>query len=379
MIGWTHHHEPSALRVPPALPPTGLARTERFAFGVLPDGRRVDAVRLANNRGMSATILAYGARLQALTMPDRSGIVADIAAGYATLEGYLADPHYMGATIGRFANRIAGGSFSLDGEQHRVSVNESPHSLHGGTIGFDKRLWKIGAIAPEPSPCVTLHLFSPHGDQGYPGALRVSATYALDDECNLSIEYAAETDRPTIVSLTNHVYWDLAGEGAGELALGHELTMPADHYLRHGPGGIPEGAPCQVAGSAFDFRLPASIRDQLIATSDQQLRQAGGYDHTWVQPACGDRAPQWVATLRDPVSGRSFELFSNQPGLQLYTGNFLDGRLIGKSGKPYRKGEFLALEPQSLPDAPNRPDFPSARLDPGQDYRHVMVYRFRIS
>lgn len=345
----------------------------RRRFGELADGRAVEAVTLSSARGVEATILAYGASIQSVIVPDRQGRPADVALGHSSIEPYLEHPQYLGSTCGRVANRIAGGRFTLDGVDYRVPVNNGPNSLHGGSEGFDKRLWEVVEVR---EAAVTLRLISPDGDQGYPGTLEVEAAYALDEDGILSVDYRATTDRPTIVNLTNHAYWNLAGEGRAEGAMGHVLTIPADHYLPTDAGAIPTGELRAVAGTPFDFRAPRSVGARLRDGPDEQIRIGRGYDHNWAIARQVAEAPRLLARVEEPKSGRVLEVHSTQPGLQFYSGNFLDGTTMGKAGQLYRQGDAIVLEPQMFPDTPNRPEFGSLRLAPGETYRNRIEFRF---
>lgn len=351
---------------------------DRRTFGQLPDGREVEAVTLTNAAGMSATILAWGATLQAMIVPDRNGTFADVTLGHATLAEYLAQDAYFGASIGRVANRIAGGRFTLDGTDHRVPANNGPNALHGGPVGFDRALWVIEETAAAPEPMVRLTHVSPDGDQGFPGELAVSATYMLTAAGALVIDYRAATDRPTLVNLTNHAYWNLAGESADEGALGHVLTIPAEHFLPTDTTAIPTGEFAPVAGTPFDFRQPTAIGARVGDTEHEQIRIGQGYDHCWVRARARSDEPQCLATLVHPGSGRRLEVLSTEPGVQFYSGNFLDGRLRGKGGKAYQRSDGIALEPQMFPDTPNRPAFGSIRLAPGEAYHHRIIFRFIV-
>jgi aldose 1-epimerase len=359
------------------LPDQPAPGVHRSNFGHLPDGRAVDAVTLANARGISATVIAYGATLQSVIVPDRAGVSADVTLGHATIDEYLAKPQYFGSSVGRVANRIAGGRFVLDGTEYRVPCNNGPNALHGGPGGFDKALWEIVAVSDAPVPSVTLAHTSPDGDEGFPGTLRVTATYELDDAGNLAIEYRAEADRPTIVNLTNHAYWNLAGEGAATGAMDHVLTIPADHFLPTDETAIPTGDFADVTGTPFDFREPTVIGARVRDASHPQIRIGTGYDHNWVVARERSDEPRPVARLEHPASGRALDVFSTEPGVQFYSGNFLDGSSIGKAGRCYRMGDGIALEPQMFPDTPNRPSFGSVRLEPGEEYRHRLVFALR--
>lgn len=355
--------------------PADAATAKRGSFGKLPDGRVVASVTLANARGVSATVIAYGATLQSVILPDRAGRKADVALGYDNIGDYLAKPQYFGGTVGRFANRIAAGRFRLDGQNYQTPVNDGKNALHGGTIGFDKVLWELVSVKNGPVASVTLRYVSPDGDQGYPGTMTVDATYSLDEKNNLSIEYVATTDRATIANITNHAYWNLSGEGSSNGAMGHIVTIPAQSYLPTDDGAIPTGEYKPVAGTVFDFRRPRAIGDRVRDASDQQIVWGRGYDHNWIIGTKVTPTEHLMARVSDPVSGRGFELWSNQPGLQFYSGNFLNGTSSGKARKIYREGDAIVMEPQIFPDTPNQPKFGSGRLEPGQTYRNIMTYR----
>ncbi|RJF91510.1 aldose epimerase family protein [Sphingomonas cavernae] len=355
--------------------PAIAADYQRASFGTLPDGRAVEAVTLTNGNGVSARVIAYGATLQALEMPDREGRKADVLLGYPTLDGYVEKRDYFGSTVGRFANRIAGGKFSLDGKQYQTTLNEGANALHGGIAGFDKVLWDVVRVTRGKAASVTLRYVSPDGDQGYPGKLTVLATYSLDEANQLTIEYSATTDRSTVVNITNHAYWNLAGEGSPAGAMGHVLTIPADHFTPVNVTLIPTGELKAVEGTPFDFRKPMVVGARVRDTRDEQIVFGRGYDHNFVISKAPVAKPQLMAQVSDPVSGRAFEIWSNQPGLQFYSGNFLDGKVVGKSGQAYRQGDTVVFEPQLFPDAPNQSAFASSRLDPGQTYRNTIIYR----
>lgn len=348
---------------------------KRETFGAMTDGTKVDAVVLSNAHGMQARIIALGASVQSLSAPDRNGKSANIALGYASLDGYLNNPQYFGATVGRYANRIAKGHFQLDGHAYSVPVNNGVNSLHGGTKGFDKVLWTVGDVQHDADKAsVTLSYVSPDGDMGYPGKLTVSVTYTLDEANHLSIDYRASTDKTTIVNLSNHAYWNLSGEGSGSV-MDDRLTIAGDAYLPVDAGSIPTGEIRKVAGTPFDFRQAKPMgRD--IRSNDAQLLNGHGYDHNWV--ISKDEAPalRMVARVEDPASGRVLTLKSNKPGLQFYSGNFLDGTTVGTGGHVYRQGDAFVLEPQLYPDTPNQASFGSARLEPGHEYRNLIVYEF---
>ena len=352
------------------------ADAKRSRFGALPDGRAVDAVTLSNGHGVSATVISYGAALQSVVLPDRNGTPADVALGYPSIDKYLSKPQYFGGTVGRFANRIARGRFTLDGRAYQVPVNDGVNSLHGGTTGFDKVLWRVTAVHGGTTASVTLRHVSRDGEMGYPGTLTIDATYSLDEADRLTVDYRATTDKTTIVNISNHAYWNLAGEGTVNGAMGTQVTIPAETYLPTDTGAIPTGERKPVAGTVFDFQTPHAIGERVREARDPQIVYARGYDHNWI---IGERVTSdehLMARATDPVSGRGFELWSNQPGLQFYSGNFLDGTSVGKSNHVYREGDAFVMEPQIFPDTPNQPGFGSARLAPGQTYRNTMTYRF---
>lgn len=360
------------------LPHHLLHGAHRGVFGHLSDGSPVEAITLVNRRGMSATILSYGATLQSLIVPDREGVLADVTLGHASLAEYLGQTQYFGSSVGRVANRIAGGRFVLDGEAYAVPCNNGPNALHGGPGGFDKALWDVAEVRSVSEPMVRFRHVSPHGDQGFPGQLTVTATYMLSDAGALTIDYAATTDKPTVVNLTNHAYWNLAGEGAATGAMDHVLMIPAAHFLPTDVSAIPTGAFSPVEGTPFDFREPTAISARVGDTAHEQIRIGSGYDHNWVVARTRSDTPRLVARLSHPASGRTLDVLSTEPGVQFYSGNFLDGSTTGKSGQCYRKGDGIALEPQMFPDTPNRPEFGAIRLAPGEAYRHRIVLNFGV-
>lgn len=351
----------------------------RSLFGKLQDGTAIEAVTLANDKGVRARIITYGATVQALEAPDRKGRTADIVLGYDDLRSYVEKPNYFGATIGRYANRIAGGTFSLDGHTYRLSRNDKTNSLHGGAVGFDKRAWRIESVTSAPLASVTFALTSAAGDQGYPGKLEVRVRYALDDSNHLTIEYTATTDAPTVVNLTNHAIFNLAGEGSPTGALGQRLTIPASHFTPVDASLIPTGELRSVQGTVFDFRAGRVLQDGIRDGRDAQIVAGRGYDHNFALDAGLTVEPKLAARLEDPPSGRVLEVWTTEPGVQVYTGNFLDGTLVGKQGHLYRMGDGVALEPQKFPNAPNEPRFASARVDPGTPYRHRIIWRLEVA
>ena len=360
-----------------AASPALAGTATRAAFGALPDGSRVEAVTLDNGHGLSARILSYGAILQSLDVPDRQGRSADVVLGYGDAATYVTHPNYFGASVGRYANRIAGGRFAIDGRTYQLPLNNGPNSLHGGPLGFDKRMWRIASVHDGAEPSVTLAYTSADGEQGYPGALSVTATYTLAANA-LRVDYRATTSAPTIVNITNHSFFNLAGEASARTILDERLTIPANTITPVGPTLIPTGEFRPVAGTVFDFRAPRAIGDRIRDGHDEQIRFGQGYDHNYVVTRAPTRDLHLMARVEDPGSGRVLELLSNQPGVQFYAGNFLDGTAVGKSGHAYRQSDGLALEPQVFPDTPNQPAFGTARLDPGQTYENRIVYRFSI-
>ncbi|MET0180868.1 MAG: aldose epimerase family protein [Novosphingobium sp.] len=351
------------------------ATAKRDVFGKLADGTPIEAVTLTGANQVSARIIAFGAALQAFNIPDRNGALADVVLGYDDLSSYVDRPNYFGVTVGRYANRIAGGRFSLDGTSHQITLNDKTNALHGGVLGFDRVPWRIVAVRQGPSASVTLALTSPDGDQGFPGTLQVEVTYALDDTGALTIDHRATTDAPTIVNLTNHSIFNLAGDGASNGVLGHLLTVPAARYNPVNGALIPTGELKPVAGTVFDFTRGRLVGDGIRDGRDPQIVAGRGYDHNFVLDAGLTAEPKLAARLEDPVSGRVLEVLSTEPGVQVYTGNFLDGTYLGKSGRLYRMGDGIALEPQKFPDTPNQPAFGSARVEPGKPYRHRMIFR----
>ncbi len=352
------------------------AETQRATFGTLPDGRTVEAITLSNGKGMRAMVISYGAILQSLSVPDRTGKSEEVTLGYADLKGYLVAPNYFGATVGRYANRIKAGRFTLDGREYKLALNNGPNALHGGVQGFDKRLWKVEKVTNGATASVVLSYTSADGEEGYPGALTVTATYSLNEANELSVEYRATTTKPTIVNITNHSFFNLGGEASQRSIYDHVLTIPADATTPVDATLIPTGDLRPVEGTPFDFRRPTPIGARIRDGRDPQIVFGQGYDENFVIGRAVSAEPKLHARVEDPATGRVMEILSNQPGVQLYTGNFFDGTAIGRSQLAYRQGDGLALEPQVFPDTPNQPGFGSARLDPGQTYRNIIIYRF---
>jgi aldose 1-epimerase len=330
---------------------------------------------LKNANGMEVRLASYGARITSIKVPDRNGRFADVVLGFDTIEPYRASVKkpYLGVTLGRYAGRIAHGKFTLDGVQHLLAQNNGPNHNHGGVTGFDKVVWEAKQI-PDG---VQFHRVSPDGEEGYPGNLDVTVTYTLTDDNELIIDYKATTDRATPVNLSNHSYFNLAGEGS-ESVLDHELTINANGMLPIDKTSIPVGKIVPIADTPFDFRQPKQVgRD--IDQADEQLAHGSGYDHTFVLNTKAGGSSEPAATLYDKKSGRLLQIFTDQPGLQLYTANFLEGSLVGKSGRPYVKRSALCLETQHFPDSPNQPQFPNTILRPGETYRSRTTYKFSVS
>jgi aldose 1-epimerase len=348
------------------------------AFGWLPDGRAVELYTLRNRRGMEARIMTYGGIVTYLSAPDKHGHLADVVLGYDSLVGYLKASPYFGALIGRYGNRIANGHFSLQGSDYSLPINSPPNSLHGGAVGFDKVLWTVAAArVTTAGPELTLEHLSPDGDQGYPGNLHVTAVYTLTEDNGLRVDFTATTDRVTVVNLTNHSYFNL--RGAGDV-LGHVVQIHADRFTPIDETLIPTGELRSVEGTPFDFRTPTAIGAHIEA-DNEQLRFGRGYDHNWVvgSLAEADRSGLRLdATVYEPESGRVLEVLSTQPGLQFYSGNFLDGTLTGKGGRVYERHAAFCVEPQHFPDSPNHAEFPSTVLRPGEVYRQSLEFRFTV-
>jgi len=355
------------------------ATARREPFGALPDGTPIESVVLTGANGVSARIMTLGATLQSLNAPDRNGHIADVTLGYDDARSYVEHPNYWGQTIGRYANRIANGRFTLDGKTFQLTQNDKTNSLHGGTVGFDKHVWKIVDVSDKGGLArVALQMVSPAGDQGYPGTLAVTTTYTLDDHGSLTIDFEASTDAPTIVNLTNHALFDMAGEGSPGGALTNRLTVAAHRFTPVSEALIPTGELKSVAGTPFDLTQGRILDDVVRDGRDPQIVIGHGIDHNYVLDAGKTPEPKLAARLEDPASGRVLEVLTDQPGIQVYTGNFLDGTLVGKKGHLYRMGDGVALEPQLFPDTPNHPAFGSARVDPGKPYQHRMIYRLSV-
>ncbi|GHH84158.1 aldose 1-epimerase [Streptomyces sulfonofaciens] len=373
--GGTARAATGAAGTAPAGSRTGRVPTKE-PFGSLPDGTAVDRWTLEHG-GIRMKVLSYGGTVQSLELPDRSGRYANVALGFGTLDEYLASTTYFGALIGRYGNRIAHGRFTLDGTGYQLPQNDGDNSLHGGTQGFDKRVWDVAPFADRSGVGLVLDYVSADGEMGYPGTLTVRVTYTLTADASWRIDYLATTDKPTVVNLTNHTYFNLAGEGSGDV-YGHELALDASRYTPVDATLIPTGELAQVRGTPFDFRAGKPVGRDIRADHDQ-LRRARGFDHNWVFDKGITARPRQVAVLRDPGSGRTVRIATTEPGVQFYSGNSIDndGSLLGTSGRLYRQGDGLALETQHFPDSPNQPSFPSTVLRPGETYRSTTEYLFR--
>jgi len=350
-------------------------KLERNRFGNLPDGRQVDLYTLTNDNGIEVAITNYGGIVTSIIAPDRHGEFTDVVVGFDDLVGYLADHPYFGAIVGRYANRIAGGSFELDGTTYRLERNIHPHHLHGGEVGFDKALWRAEAGQRDGLAHLRLEHTSADGDEGYPGRVEVRAAYSLNNDNELRLDFRATSDRPTHINLTNHSYFNLGGPSNGNV-LDHELSLEAHSFTPVNAHLIPTGEVREVVGSPMDFRKPTAV-GAMIDADDEQIRMGVGYDHNFVLDTGGE-LDRIAARVVDPGSGRVLEVRTTEPGIQLYTGNHLDGSLIGKDGVRYDRRCALCLETQHFPNSPNILDFPSTVLRPGETYRSTTIYRFGV-
>jgi aldose 1-epimerase len=353
---------------------SGKSSITHESFGATTDGTPVEIYTLRNENGIEARIMTYGGIIQSIKVPDKNGQFGDVTLGYDTIDGYLTNSPYFGALIGRYGNRIAKGHFTLDGQEYTLATNNVPNSLHGGLKGFDKVVWKVAeAEVEDEGPELKLTYLSKDGEEGYPGNLQVTATYKLMAKENaLQLKFKATTDKDTIVNLTAHSYFNLGG-GGGDV-LNHLVYIDADKYTPVDSTLIPTGELAPVAGTPFDFRTPTAIGAR-IGDDNEQLKCGGGYDHNWVMNhPMGKLALD--ARVTDPANGRVFEIWSTEPGLQFYSGNFLDGTIKGKGGVLYPHRGAFAMEPQHFPDSPNHNNFPSVVLHPGETYHNTIIYKF---
>ncbi len=344
-------------------------------WGSGPSGEQVDLYTLRNSKDMEATITNYGGRIVTLKTPDRNGKFDDIVLGFDDLQGYLTKNPYLGALVGRYANRIANGEFRLDGKTYKLARNNGENALHGGLKGFDKVVWNAKEISKGKSPALELKYLSKDGEEGFPGNLNVTVIYTLTDENELRIDYEATTDKDTVINLSNHSYFDLSGQSAGKI-MDDLVTINADKFTPVNANLIPTGELRSVAGTPFDFRKPTAIGAR-INEDDQQLKYAMGYDHNFVLNRTG-AGPSLAARVTDPDSGRVMEVFTTQPGIQFYTGNHLDGTVRGKGGTSYKPRFAFCLETQHFPNSPNQPDFPTTELKPGHQFHEVTIFKFSV-
>ncbi|MEO7718383.1 MAG: aldose epimerase family protein [Capsulimonas sp.] len=344
------------------------------SFGTAPGGKAATLYTLTNKHGVQVQITNYGGIVTSVKTPDRLGKFSDIALGFSNVDGYVKNSGpYFGALVGRYANRIAKGRFTLDGKTYQLAVNNGVNHLHGGKVGFDKKIWAAKPIHRAGGVGLALTYVSKDGEENFPGTLTTKVVYTLTNDDALKIDYTATTNKTTIVNLTNHSYWNLNGEGNGDI-LGQTMMINANRYLPIDKTSIPLGSPAPVAGTPFDFRRPTRIGSRIDA-NNQQIKNGAGYDHNYVLNQPGH---QMILAARaySPQSGRVLSVFTNQPGIQLYTGNFLDGTFSGKAGKLYKHRNGFALETQHYPDAPNRPSYPTTKLKPGQVYRYTTIFKF---
>jgi aldose 1-epimerase len=357
------------------------AAVTQSAFGTTPDGKTVDVFTLTNARGIEVRIITYGAAIASIKVPDRDGRFDDIVTGFDTLDGYIRQSQYFGVTVGRYANRIANARLTLDGVTYALAANDGTNHLHGGRRGFDRAVWTGTPFERDRNVGVRLTLRSPDGDEGYPGNLNVSVTYTLTPRDELIVDYTATADRSTPVNLTNHSYFNLAGEGRGDI-LQHVLTIDADRYTPTNDTQIPTGELAPVAGTPFDFRRPTPIGARIDA-DDEQIRRGRGYDHNFVlngsRGTASTTRPRHAARLVDPTSGRTLDVATTEPGLQLYSGNYLDGTAVGKGGHAYGRRTAVCLETQHFPDSPHHANFPSTILHPGETFRSTTILTFGVT
>ena len=351
-----------------------LSRLSSHSFGKLSDGREVSAFVLKNANGMSVQILDLGGVIASIKVPDSSGNFADVTTGFDYPQPYLDGAGYMGAIVGRYANRISGGTFSIDGIDYSLAKNNGNNAIHGGLVGFDKKIWEVEYSVGLYDSKLKLSTFSPDGEEGYPGRVEVSVTYTLNDQNQLTIDYSATSDKATIINLTNHAYFNLDGHQAGSI-LEHEVMLNANHFTPIDESSIPTGAILDVAGTPLDFRQRKAIGLE-IESEDQQMNFGSGYDHNFVINHSESGSVSLAAEVYSPNSGRVMKVYTDQPGVQFYTGNFLNGKLVGKEGAVYGRRSAFCLETQHFPDSPNKPTFPSTILQPGDQFASRTIFEF---
>ncbi|MEO8562296.1 MAG: aldose epimerase family protein [bacterium] len=355
---------------------TASLSVHKTTYGMAPGGTVVDAYTMRNRNHIVVQVITWGATLTNFGAPDHTGKFGDIVLGFDSLPDYLKNGPYFGVIVGRYGNRIARGHFTLDGKTYTLAINNPPNHLHGGLKAFDKVVWKAEPLQADSAVGVALTYVSPDGDQGYPGTLTAKVTYLLNDKNELAIEYEATTDKATPVNLTNHTYWNLKGEGNGDI-LSHALMINADSMTPVDATLIPTGKITPVAGTPFDFRSPVAIGAR-VGANDQQIKNGNGYDHNLVLNRAAEGVLIHAAALSEPTSGRTLDIYTTEPGVQFYSGNFLDGKVVGKNGHAYAFRSGVALETQHYPDSPNRPTFPSTILRPGQTYRSRTVFQVGV-
>ena len=351
-----------------------LARLSSYSFGTLSDGREVNAFVLKNARGMSVQILDLGGVIASIKVPDSSGNFADVTTGFDYPQPYLDGAGYMGAIVGRYANRISGGKFSIDGIDYSLAKNNGDNAIHGGLVGFDKKIWDVELLVGLHDSKLKLSTFSPDGEEGYPGRVEVSVIYTLNDQNQLTIDYSATSDKATIINLTNHAYFNLDGHQAGSI-LEHEVMLNANHFTPIDESSIPTGVILDVAGTPLDFRQRKAIGLD-IESEDRQMTFGSGYDHNFVINHSEPGSVSLAAEVYSPNSGRVMKVYTDQPGVQFYTGNFLNGTLVGKEGAVYGRRSAFCLETQHFPDSPNKPMFPSTILQPGDQFASRTIFEF---
>jgi len=351
----------------------GAHMIEKKPWGKTAKGEEIQLYTLRNGK-TEVSVATWGATVTSLRVPDRNGAIADVVLGFDSLEPYMKDHPFFGVVVGRYANRIGQGRFTLDHKEYRLTINNGKNQLHGGPEGFYRKVWKAEEVDAKDGPALKLTYVSPDGEEGYPGTLTASVTYTLTDDGSLRMDYVATTDKLTVVNLTNHAYFNLSGPGEGDV-LGEELMVKAARYTPVDETSIPTGELRSVANTPFDFRKPTALGAH-IGAADEQLKIGKGYDHNFVLDGGVTKKPRLVASMHDPKSGRVLEIITTEPGMQLYTGNFLDGTIKGKGGKVYANRSAFCLETQHYPDSPNHPSFPTVVLKPGKKYQSTTLYHF---